>query len=192
MNITREDILAYDLCFPARVWLKANPDLSMPELWHACPDGLWLMWFLEEFDLLTRHQSVQLAVAFVRETPLGDGRFVYDLLTDPRSTAAIEAAEAWLRGEIDDEKLLIAADAPADAAAAAAAAADAVEDVVRATYLPAADKFAAASADAAADAANRVINPDFNSDTDTIDAGVLAAQAGIVRKYVNPFEGDKS
>lgn len=41
----------------------------------------------------------------VRETPLADGRKVWDLLTDERSRQAVIVKERWLRGEATDEEL---------------------------------------------------------------------------------------
>jgi hypothetical protein len=66
----------------------------------------------------------------VRNTPLADGRKVWDLLTDERSRRAVEVKELWLQGKATDAEL--------DAARAAAwsaewsAAGDAVRDAERA------------------------------------------------------------
>ena len=57
----------------------------------------------------------------VRETPLHDGRKVWDLLTDPRSRAAVETAERFARGEGATKKELAAAEAVGWAVASAAA-----------------------------------------------------------------------
>ena len=59
----------------------------------------------------------------VRETPLKDGRKVWDLLIDERSRKAIETKEAWLRGEVAWEKVAAAGAAAWVAAGAAAGAA---------------------------------------------------------------------
>ena len=56
----------------------------------------------------------------VRETPLVDGRKVWDLLTDGRSRTAVEIAERHVRGEATDIELA-AAEAAARTAAEAAA-----------------------------------------------------------------------
>jgi len=61
-----------------------------------------------------------LACRFVRETPMGDGRTVWDLLTDERSRTAVEVAERYARGEATAEELR-SAWAAAEAAAWAAA-----------------------------------------------------------------------
>lgn len=48
------------------------------------------------------------AVAFASSTPLADGRTVRDLMTDPRSTDALEVARRRAYGEATDEELAVA------------------------------------------------------------------------------------
>jgi len=69
-------------------------------------------------------ESVQrlMAVAFVRETPLHDGRNVVDLSTDERSLKALEVAELHALGRATDGELAAAWDAAWGAASAGAAA----------------------------------------------------------------------
>ena len=39
-------------CRPAMIWLQMQPDdASLEALVHACPDGLWLWWLVQVFDL---------------------------------------------------------------------------------------------------------------------------------------------
>jgi hypothetical protein len=100
------------------------------------------------------------ACAFVRHTPLADGRFVWDLLTDDRSRNAVVVSEKFAVGEATQEELAAAWDAAWDAAgdaavaaaraAAVAAAWDAAWDAARAAAWDAAR---AAAWDAAGDAA---------------------------------------
>ena len=47
----------------------------------------------------------------IRNTPIADGRFVWDLLTDERSRHAVEVAEKFARGEATREELDSAASA---------------------------------------------------------------------------------
>jgi len=49
-----------------------------------------------------------LAVRFVRETPLADGRKVFDLLTDPRSVNVLVVAERFALGLASLEELEVA------------------------------------------------------------------------------------
>jgi hypothetical protein len=102
----------------------------------------------------------------VRNTPLADGRKVWDLLTDERSRRAVEVAEMRAAGKTSREHLDVArvaaceareelwrAAAAADATTVAAVAADAVAaDVAAATAAAAVAAAAAAAAVAAADA----------------------------------------
>ena len=48
------------------------------------------------------------AVRAVRETPMPSGGFVADLLTDPRSIAALDVAERHARGNATDKELAAA------------------------------------------------------------------------------------
>ena len=90
-------------------------------------DRIWAFAHCEEVsDSIKR----MFAVRCVRETPIGDGRFVFDLLTDPRCIKAVDVAEAYAKGDATKEDLDAArytASAAASAAArdAARAAADA-------------------------------------------------------------------
>jgi hypothetical protein len=98
----------------------------------------------------------EFAVWCVREMPIGNGRTVWDLLTDERSRNAVIAKERWLRGEITDAELDAARDAARDAAVAAARAAAlaAARDAARDAAVAAARAAALAAArDAARDAA---------------------------------------
>jgi hypothetical protein len=45
------------------------------------------------------------AVAFREQTPLGDGRKVFDLLTDERSIKALGVAELYAHGEASKQEL---------------------------------------------------------------------------------------
>ena len=59
----------------------------------------------------------------VRNTPVGDGRTVWDLLTDESIRKAVEVAERYAKGEATREELTAADDAATDAARTAADAA---------------------------------------------------------------------
>ena len=60
------------------------------------------------------------ACCFVRHTPIGDGRTVWDLLTDERSKRAVEVAERFAGGEATEWELDAAWDEAWDVASAAA------------------------------------------------------------------------
>jgi hypothetical protein len=59
-------------------------------------------------------------VRCIRETPISGGRFVFDLLTDQRSIAAVEISEAFALGNSTSNDLSAAWDAAWDASRAAA------------------------------------------------------------------------
>jgi hypothetical protein len=89
-----------------------HPQISSDDkIWAACAKG-------------ALPESVQrlMAVAFVRETPLHDGRNVVDLATDERSLKALEVAELHALGRATDGELAAAWDAAWGAASAGAAA----------------------------------------------------------------------
>ena len=103
---------------------------------------------------------------------LWSARQVQHLMTDPRSIAALDVKEKWLKGEATDEELKIALEAARAAAYAAHAAA--VRDAAVAAYY-AADAAAYASDGDAADAA-----------ADDAAAHAHASQATWIRENFTP------
>ena len=88
-----------------------HPQISSDDkIWAVCAKG-------------ALPESVQrlMAVAFVRETPLHDGRNVVDLSTDERSLKALEVAELHALGRATEGELDAARDAAKDAGATWAA-----------------------------------------------------------------------
>ena len=69
------------------------------------------LWVLLRGPWLSDIELRRLACRYVRSTPLGDGRTVWDLLTDDRSSAAVETAERWCDGQATDKELAVAWDA---------------------------------------------------------------------------------
>lgn len=59
-----------------------------------------VVWMADATQVLRRF-----ACWCVRNTPLGDGRTTWDLLTDPRSRAAVEAKERWLDAKVNGREL---------------------------------------------------------------------------------------
>jgi hypothetical protein len=99
----------------------ADRHRSLASAWSACSRPDWMLWVLARI----KYQDDQAYRLFgcwcVRNTPLFDGRKVWDLLTDSRSKNAIEVAERFAHGE--------ATDLERDAAGAAAG--DAQSDKLR-------------------------------------------------------------
>jgi len=125
-TVTVDQVMAWTPCytrervealFAGRECLTA---LEIADLDIPAEDRVWALCHRE---LLTDAELRELACRFVRGTPLGDGRVVWDLLTDPRSRTAVEVAERHARGEATDVELDTAHAAAGAAARAAARAA---------------------------------------------------------------------
>ena len=121
-------------------WALTQP--TMADAWDNCPRADWLLWMLDKLDRRPDDRTLRLfAIWCARNTPLADGRKVGDLLTDPRSLAALEVAERYAAGKATDEELAAARAAAWAAAwaaardAAGAAAGDAQADHLR-TLVP--------------------------------------------------------
>ena len=122
---------------------------TMADVWDACERVDWLIWVYRRTVTPMDMRELRLFACWcVRETPLKDGRKVWDLLTDERSRNAVVVAERFARGEATDEERSRAAAAAADAAyaSAASAASAAASAAAYAAYAA----YAAADADAAA------------------------------------------
>jgi hypothetical protein len=104
---------------------------TMAEVWDNCPRVDWLTWILDAIDAPHDEKAMRLFACWcVRNTPLEDGRKVWDLLTDDRSRNAVAVAERFANSEATGSELhaagAAAGDAARDAAWAAAGAAWAV------------------------------------------------------------------
>src|ERR1035437_7061317 len=88
--------------------------------WTACRNPDWMLWAIDRLEIGTPRLWRLFACWCVRNTPLADGRKVWDLLTDPRSRNAVEVAERFADGAATDAELAAAGDAARAAAVAAA------------------------------------------------------------------------
>ena len=158
-------------CAEGRDWAVTQP--TMIDVWDNCPRSEWLLWIVDAIDQRLDDRTLRLfAVWCARNTPLLDGRKTDDLLSDPRSLAALEAAERYANGRATDAELAAAAAAAWDAAA------DAAGNAALAAAWAAAAKAAWAAAEAASKAASR----------EAAGAAAWAAQAAHFRTIVpNPF-----
>jgi hypothetical protein len=116
-----------DACADAREWAREYP--SLQAAWDACQKPEWMMWALNKLRFNDDKKLRAFACWCVRETPIPDGRKVWDLLTDDRSRRAVEVAERFIRDEATAEELAAARDAAWDAARDAAR--DAAWDAAR-------------------------------------------------------------
>ena len=146
-------------CGPAKEWAKGQTDLE--SAWINCKRSDWMIWLLRELKFKDAKFYRLYACWCVRNTPIENGKVVWDLLTDIRSKNAVEVAENYIAGFATIEELRIAkndANAAANAAYAADAyAADAANAAADAVYADAAANAAYAAANAAADAAANAV-----------------------------------
>jgi hypothetical protein len=168
---------------------------TLNAVWENCPKVSLLIWILNAIEAPQDEKELRLyAIWCARNTPLADGRKTGDLLTDPRSIAALEVAERYAHGNATPEELAAASDAARAAAwgaswaAACEAASDAAWDASRAVASEAARAAAwgaswAAAVAAASDAARAAAR-----------ASAVAAQTAEFKRVIaNPFpEGVQS
>ena len=164
---TKEFLKRHDACIEGAKWaLSISKD--MVDVWDAMIEHgkhEWLVWTATRPGVFSDSILRKLACRFIRETPIADGRKVWDLLTDERSRKAVEVAELYADGKATAQELAAADDAAYDAFAARAAAYAATRD--------AADRDAAYDAFAARAAAY---------------AAAKAAQVRMIAKLGNPFK----
>ena len=152
-TITINDIRGFGPCY--------DPSRYLPEDWTGtaldvlgvldCPaaDRIWVV-----RGMMSNNDRRRAACAFVRRTPVGGGKTVWDLLADERSRKAVEVAERFANGSATERELDEAWDAAWDAARDARDAWDAARDAARAVAGDVAGLAAwAAAGDAARDAA---------------------------------------
>jgi len=155
LNLSPADFCAATkACDEGRDWALTQP--TMIDVWENCPRSEWLLWISDAINQRLDDRMLRLfAIWCARNTPLADGRVTGDLLTDPRSLAALDVAERYAAGKATDEELAAARAAAGDAAWAAARAAAwaAARDVAGAAAWDVAWAAAWAAARAAARAA---------------------------------------
>ena len=70
----------YGPCAEGAAWLRTQPGPA--EAWSACRNPEWLLWAADKLGRLDDRMARRLACAFVRRTPLADGRTAWELLDD--------------------------------------------------------------------------------------------------------------
>jgi len=204
---TRDFLKKHSACKDGAKWaLSISKD--MVDVWDAMIEHgkhEWLVWTATRLGVFPDAVLRKLACRFIRETPLSDGRKIWDLLTDERSRKAVEVAESYADGKATYEELEAAdaaaaraADAAAYAAAARAAAYDAAYAAVRASaYATDAAAYAAriAAYAAACNAARVARVAAYAAADDAAEAAYVAArvaakaaQVQMIAALGNPFK----
>ena len=93
-----------------------NPETA----WEHCNRADWMIWLLTHVGCDEPKLFQIYACWCVRNTPLADGRKVWDLLTDERSKNAVVVAERFSCGEATEQERAAAWAAARDAAGDAA------------------------------------------------------------------------
>jgi hypothetical protein len=203
---TKEFLKQHSACTRGAKWALAIGD-DMADVWDALIEQEklgWLLWTATRPGVFPESVLRKLACRFVRETPLADGRKVWDLLTEERSRNAVEVAEAYADGKATDGELQAARSAAYDAAAAACAARAACATAYAAAYAASDDAAYAAyaAAEAAADDAayaayvaadDAAYAAEAAADDAAYDAAYVAAEAAQVQMIAelgNPFKQD--
>jgi hypothetical protein len=117
-----ETLKQHEACQTAIDWASQYHDFATA--WDACYRPNWMLWLHNEGIIAISDADLRLfACDCVRYTPIGDGRTVWDLLTDERSRNAVEVAERYANGDATEDELNAARDAAWYSAWAAGAAA---------------------------------------------------------------------
>jgi len=174
---TKDFLKKHDACTRGAKWALAIGD-DMADVWDAMIEHgkhEWLLWTATRPGVFSDSVLRKLACRFVRETPLSDGRKVWDLLTDERSRNAVEVVEVYADGKAAKEDM----DAAYATAYAAARAAYAAARAAFAAFAAARDAAYAASdaAYAAAYAADAAARAAYAASDDVTYAAYAASDA---------------
>ena len=137
---TKEFLKKHDACIDGAKWVLSIGE-EMADAWDAMiaqDKRDWLIWTATRPGVFPDTVLRKLACRFIRDTPLADGRMVWDLLTDERSRRAVEVAEQYADGKATAQELdtaHAAARAACDAADAAYAAADVAANAAKAAQV---------------------------------------------------------
>ena len=107
---TKDFLKKHEACIDGAKWaLSVSDDIA--DVWDAMVEQGkhdWLIWTATRPGVFPDTVLRKLACRVVRETPLHDGRKVWDLLNDERSRKAVEVAELYADGKATYEELQVA------------------------------------------------------------------------------------
>ncbi len=204
---TKDFLKKHEACCDGARWaLSISKEMS--DVWDAMiKEGkhAWLIWTLSRPGVFPESVLRKMACKFIRQTPLSDGRTVWDMLTDERSRKAVEVAERYAdrkatKKELADARnaayaadaayavsnasVYAAANSDAYTAYAAARSARAAAHAADAAYAAA---HAARDAYATAYAAYSAAQAAADVAADTAYAQAKAAQIKLIAEVGNPF-----
>ena len=192
---TKDFLKQHSACIAGAKWALSISE-DMADVWEAMIEQGkrdWLLWTATSPGVFPDAVLRKLACRFIRETPLSDGRRVWDLLTDERSRNAVEVAEAYADGKATNGELQAAyatayatAYAAADDAARAARASCAV--AYAAAYAASDDAAYAASDDAARASYAAAYAASDDAAYAASDDAAKAAQIKMIAELGNPFK----
>ncbi|HPC65079.1 MAG TPA: hypothetical protein PK525_10700, partial [Anaerohalosphaeraceae bacterium] len=122
---TKDFLKKHSACADGARWALSIGE-DMADVWDAMIEQGkydWLVWTATRPGVFSDSILRKLACRCVRETPLSDGRRVWDLLKDERSRRAVEVAERYADGKATARELDAARAAARVASCAAYAAA---------------------------------------------------------------------
>ena len=99
---------------------EARQYATFREWWEGTQRGDYMLWLIGKVGYGDQRVLRLLAVRFVRETTLSDGRTAWDLLEDERSRQAVIVAERYANGEASGGELRAAREAAWEVARTAA------------------------------------------------------------------------
>lgn len=192
---TKEFLKKHDACTGGARWALSISE-DMADVWEAMIEQGkhdWLIWTATRPGVFSDSILRKLACRVIRETPLADGRKVWDLLTDERSRKAVEVAELYANGKATAQELEAARVAAYDAGVRASAYAARDAAAFAAAY--AADAAAHDAVYAAArDAAHAAYVAAFAADAADVAVRAAAydvaeaAQMKMIAELGNPFK----
>lgn len=186
---TQEYCQKHKACPDGIAWAMSISD-EMSEVWEALIAQKkieWLLWICErEFS---SSQLRLLACRFVRETPIGNGKYVWDLLTDERSRNAVIISEKYADGKatkIELQSAMKSANAAAMAARDTAWEASAASWDARTARDARAASLVASAAASVASADARVTRP--ARDARAASTAARDIQVQMIADLGNPFK----
>jgi hypothetical protein len=189
---TKDFLKQHSACTGGAKWALSISE-DMADVWDAMIEQgkyEWLVWTATRPGVFSDSILRKLVCRFIRETPIADGRKIWDLLTDERSRKAVEVAERYAEGKATYEELE-AAFVAANAAYVAAYDAAYVAAYVAARASAYADRdvaYTAAYAAAAAYDAARAAAYDITRAAARVAKVAKAAHAQMIAELGNPFK----